>query len=226
MPAQNQRRRPSLTAEFGTPGDARAAMEALENHGIDGLEITVLDDPREEDRRPADRRELVYISGRVGKGIAFGAVVGAAVFGIVAGVSGATGGSHFVLLAGLSGAVAIAAGLFAGVFALVLMGVLKDPTRLLARAGADVLIRGGLLRAFKAPGFLAPVLLGSLQGLFPCAMVYAAASRAATAGSAAGGAATMLVFGLGTVPAIFALTTLPAALVRTPTQAEALPSRV
>jgi sulfite exporter TauE/SafE len=115
---------------------------------------------------------------------------------------------------GLSGAVAITAGLFAGVFALVLMGVLKDPTRLLARAGADVLIRGGLLRAFKAPGFLAPVLLGSLQGLFPCAMVYAAASRAATAGSAAGGAATMLVFGLGTVPAIFALTTLPAALVR------------
>jgi sulfite exporter TauE/SafE len=115
---------------------------------------------------------------------------------------------------GLSGAVAIAAGLFAGGFALVLMGVLKDPTRLLARAGADVLIRGGLLRAFKAPGFLAPVLLGSLQGLFPCAMVYAAASRAATAGSAAGGAATMLVFGLGTVPAIFALTTLPAALVR------------
>jgi sulfite exporter TauE/SafE len=115
---------------------------------------------------------------------------------------------------GLSGAVAIAAGLLAGVFALVLMGVLKDPTRLLARAGADVLIRGGLLRAFKAPGFLAPVLLGSLQGLFPCAMVYAAASRAATAGSAAGGAATMLVFGLGTVPAIFALTTLPAALVR------------
>jgi len=25
MPAQNQRRRPSLAAEFGTPGDARAA---------------------------------------------------------------------------------------------------------------------------------------------------------------------------------------------------------
>ena len=41
MPAQHERRRPSLTAEFGTPGDARAAMEALENHGIDGLEITV-----------------------------------------------------------------------------------------------------------------------------------------------------------------------------------------
>ena len=45
-------------------------------------------------------------------------------------------------------------------------------------------------------------------------MVYAAASRAATAVNAARGAATMLVFGLGTIPAIFALTTLPAAMVR------------
>jgi sulfite exporter TauE/SafE len=115
---------------------------------------------------------------------------------------------------GLSGAVAIVAGLFTGLFALVLLGVLTDPTRLLARAGVDVLIRGGLLRAFKAPGVLAPVLLGSLQGAFPCAMVYAAASRAAIAGNAARGAMTMLVFGLGTVPAIFALTTLPAALLQ------------
>src|SRR6266581_7883301 len=97
MPVQTQRRRPSLTAEFGTAGDARAAMEALENHGIDGLEITVLDDLRELDdpgdevRRPADRRELVYISGRVGKGIALGAVVGAAVFGIVGLIAGVAG---------------------------------------------------------------------------------------------------------------------------------------
>lgn len=115
---------------------------------------------------------------------------------------------------GLSGAISIAAGLIAATLALVLFGVLKDPTRVLARAGVDVLIRGGLLRAFKAPKVLAPVLLGSLQGAFPCAMVYAAASRAATAGDAVRGAATMLVFGLGTVPAIFALTTLPAAVVR------------
>src|SRR6266704_2496125 len=41
MPAQNQRRRPSLTAEFGTAGDARAAMEALENRGIVGLMVGV-----------------------------------------------------------------------------------------------------------------------------------------------------------------------------------------
>jgi hypothetical protein len=117
MPAQNQRRRPSLTAEFGTPGDARAAMEALENHGIDGLEITVLDDPREEDRRPADRRELVYISGRVGKGIAFGAVVGAAVFGIVGVIEGVAGAPAGVIVASVLVGVALGAavGAFLGV---------------------------------------------------------------------------------------------------------------
>jgi hypothetical protein len=123
MPAPNQRRRPSLTAEFGTPGDARAAMEALENHGIDGLEITVLDVPgeiddlSEEDRQPADRRELVYISGRVGKGIAFGAVVGAAVFGIVGVIEGVAGAPAGVIVASVLLGVALGAavGAFLGV---------------------------------------------------------------------------------------------------------------
>jgi hypothetical protein len=99
MPAQDQRRRPSLTAEFATPGDARAAMKALENHGIDGLEITMLDGPEDDDRRPADRRELVFISGRVGKGIALGAVVGAAVLGVVGVIAAIAGTSAGVIVA-------------------------------------------------------------------------------------------------------------------------------
>ena len=97
MPPGNQRRRPSLTAEFATPGDARAAMKALENHGIDGLEITVLDGPADDDRRPADRRELVNNSGRVGKGAALGAVGGAVVLGVV-GVIAAIAGAEAVLI--------------------------------------------------------------------------------------------------------------------------------
>jgi uncharacterized protein len=147
---------------------------------------------------------MLFNAGRVATYVAIGWVAGS--IGQIA--------TAATLPFGLSGAVAIAAGLFAGIFALVLMGVLKDPARMLARAGLDVLIRGGLLRAFKAPGLLAPIFLGSLQGVFPCAMVYAAASRAATAGSAPKGAVTMLVFGLGTIPAIFALSALPATLVR------------
>ena len=117
MPAQDQRRRPALTAEFGTPGDARAAMEALENHGIDGLEITVLDGHGEQGRRSADRRELVYISGRVGKGTALGAVVGAAVFGIVGVIEGVAGAPAGVIVASVLLGVALGAavGAFLGV---------------------------------------------------------------------------------------------------------------
>jgi hypothetical protein len=99
MPTGNQRHRPSLTAEFGTPGDARAAMKALENHGIDGLEITILDGLVENDRRPTDRRELVYVSGRVGKGIALGAVVGAAVLGIIGVIAAIAGAPALVIVA-------------------------------------------------------------------------------------------------------------------------------
>lgn len=56
-----------------------------------------------------------------GTGWVSGAIYGtndglAAVFGIVAGVSGATGGSHFVLLAGLSGAVASSLSMATGAF--------------------------------------------------------------------------------------------------------------
>ncbi|HEY7032405.1 MAG TPA: VIT1/CCC1 transporter family protein [Thermomicrobiales bacterium] len=58
---------------------------------------------------------------RSGAGWISGAIYGAndglaAVFGIVAGVSGATGGSHFVLTAGLAGAVASALSMATGAF--------------------------------------------------------------------------------------------------------------
>jgi hypothetical protein len=45
-------------------------------------------------------------------------------------------------------------------------------------------------------------LLGLVWGWLPCGMVYAALAMALTAGSAAGGAAVMLAFGLGTLPTL------------------------
>jgi hypothetical protein len=88
-----------LAAEFGTSGDARAAIEALENHGIDGLEITVLDDPGNDHRRPADRRALVHVGGRVAKGIALGAAAGAVVLGLVGVLVAIAGAPTAVILA-------------------------------------------------------------------------------------------------------------------------------
>lgn len=49
---------------------------------------------------------------------------------------------------------------------------------------------------------LMPLALGATWGMTPCPMVYAALIPAALTGSIAGGAAWMLGFGLGTVPAV------------------------
>ncbi len=115
---------------------------------------------------------------------------------------------------GLTGIIALASGIAAAVFGLSMIGWLQDPTGFLVRGGVARWLNVGRARLKGAPPSVAPLLMGSLQGLLPCALVYAAASRAAMAGSPELGALTMGVFGLGTVPAIFALTVVPQSLLR------------
>jgi sulfite exporter TauE/SafE len=142
---------------------------------------------------------LLFNGGRIAIYVVIGALVGA--FGQIAIAAG--------LHSGFGGVVALVAGTVALLLGFALLGWIRDPSGLMRTWGLDVLIRGGMSRAFRSPPYLAAVLLGALQGAFPCALVYGAASRAAVAGSASAGAATMLVFGLGTVPAIFALSSMP-----------------
>lgn len=151
---------------------------------------------------PGVGARLLFNTGRVATYVAIGALAGA--FGQIAVAAGAS--------ARLEGIVALAAGALAVLFGVSLVGWIRDPAGILSRLGIDVLIRGGAREAFRAPRLLSPILLGALQGAFPCALVYGAAARAAVAGSAAAGAGVMLVFGLGTVPAIFALSSLSPAL--------------
>lgn len=115
---------------------------------------------------------------------------------------------------GVTGIVAIVAGVAALIFGFSMIGWMQDPARLLAGVRVQRWLVAGRLRLQQARPTVAPLLLGALQGLLPCALVYAAASRAAVAGSAGMGAVTMVVFGLGTVPAIFALTVVPQVLLR------------
>jgi sulfite exporter TauE/SafE len=136
--------------------------------------------------------------------VAIGTVVGA--FGQIALAVGAR--------TELGGVVALTAGFMAVLFGVSLVGWIRDPAGILSRLGVDVLIRGGAREAFRAPRLVSPILLGALQGAFPCALVYGAAARAAVAGSAGAGAGVMLVFGLGTVPAIFALSSMSPVLLR------------
>jgi sulfite exporter TauE/SafE len=115
---------------------------------------------------------------------------------------------------GLTGIIALAAGIAAAVCGASMIGWVQDPTGFLVRGGVARWLSVARAQLKGAPPSVAPVLLGALQGLLPCALVYAAASRAALAGSPALGALTMGVFGLGTVPAIFTLTVVPQTLLR------------
>jgi sulfite exporter TauE/SafE len=115
---------------------------------------------------------------------------------------------------GVSGIVTIAAGSAALVFGLSMIGWFRDPARFVATAGLGRWLIAGRMRLNRAPAAASPLLLGALQGWLPCALVYAAASRASLAGTPVMGAITMVVFGLGTVPAIFALTLIPQAVLR------------
>ena len=147
---------------------------------------------------------LLFNIGRIATYGLIGLIVGA--FGQIAEAAA----SRF----GVSGIVAIAAGSAAVLFGLSMMGLFRDPARFLGAAGLGRLLIAGRMRVNRAPAAAAPLLLGALQGWLPCALVYAAASRASLAGTPALGAVTMLVFGLGTVPAIFALTLAPQAILR------------
>lgn len=86
----------------------------------------------------------------------------------------------------------------------------------LERAGGHVWRRLRPL-AGRAIGLPAPVRfasLGLLWGFLPCGLVYSALVLAATSGTATLGAATMLAFGAGTLPAMLAVTLAGAAFTR------------
>ena len=61
---------------------------------------------------------------------------------------------------------------------------------------------------FKKGTFSAMFLIGILNGFLPCGLVYVALAGAIASGDAISGAVVMILFGLGTVPAMFAATVL------------------
>lgn len=69
-----------------------------------------------------------------------------------------------------------------------------------------VLFQGPILLAlgslFKSKSFFATLLIGLLNGLLPCGMVYLALGSAIASGSVIGGGLFMMFFGLGTIPAL------------------------
>lgn len=130
---------------------------------------------------------LAYNGGRL---VTYGAL------GAVLGLAGRS-----LALAGVQRGVSVAAGL------LLIAGVWLLPRA--GGAGSAFRIVGGLKRALagllRRPGLPSLGLLGLLNGLLPCGLVYAAGAASLAAGGAGAGALYMVVFGLGTVPMMLAL---------------------
>ena len=118
----------------------------------------------------------------------------------------------------------VAFGLFGRVFALagwqrglsIAAGVLMLLAAIGYRTAAGAAVAGGFARALgglkralsallqrRTAGAL--LLIGLLNGLLPCGLVYAALAGAAATGGPLGGALFMAAFGLGTIPAMLAV---------------------
>lgn len=107
-------------------------------------------------------------------------------------------------VAGLQQSVSIAAGAVL-LLSVLVPGALErwSPTGRLSMAIAR--LRSALARNLKRTAPEALFLTGVLNGLLPCGLVYAAVIGSAAMGSPAEGALFMVLFGMGTWPALFAV---------------------
>ncbi len=66
-------------------------------------------------------------------------------------------------------------------------------------------LKSALQRRFKNPSYSSLALLGVLNALLPCGLMYTAIAGAVVSGSALGGMTFMVFFGVGTLPVMFGL---------------------
>lgn len=143
---------------------------------------------------PAGNSNLSYLGGRVAYNL--GRIVTYCAMGLIVGFIGKS-----LLLAGLQRWVSITLGvlLIAGLLASRRLALLKPVTLFVEQLKAGM---GSLLRQRS---FVALLLLGLLNGLLPCGLVYVAAAAATVAGGVLEGAQYMAAFGIGTVPMMLAI---------------------
>lgn len=67
-------------------------------------------------------------------------------------------------------------------------------------------LKDNIVLLFKKGTFSSMFIIGILNGLLPCGLVYVALAGAIASGDAFSGAAFMILFGIGTIPAMFAAT--------------------
>ncbi|GAB3928605.1 sulfite exporter TauE/SafE family protein [Larkinella terrae] len=111
-----------------------------------------------------------------------------------------------LLFIGMQRPLSIAAGLFLIGWTVVIRGRFGG----LAAPKAMHWLVGPLAAVLKTPSPGAFAVMGFLNGLLPCGSVYIALAGAVVMGNALGSAVYMLLFGIGTVPALLAIRLVPA----------------
>lgn len=136
-------------------------------------------------RRPAAM--LAYHAGRLATYVMLGAV-----FGLL---------GRGIALAGMQRWLSLAAG------AALLIGLAASSRFAVSTPLYKVVatLKAAFAKLLTRRSFMSVTFLGGLNGLLPCGLVYAACVAAAATGSVTRGMASLLVFGLGTVPMMLTL---------------------
>jgi sulfite exporter TauE/SafE len=141
-------------------------------------------------------RVAAYNAGRIGSYMIAGALAGGL----------ANGAASLAQVARWQGVAYLLANAMLVALGLYLMNAWRGLARVEAAGGAVWRHVQPLLRPLVPMDTpLKAIALGGLWGWVPCGMVYSVLLTALLSGSAAGGAATMLAFGLGTLPMLLAL---------------------
>jgi hypothetical protein len=143
---------------------------------------------------PAGASRRAFVAGRIA--LNAGRMITYSGLGAIFGLFGKT-----LLLAGVQRWASIALGiaLLAGLLVSGKLGAWIPVTRLVEQ------VKSGMGRLLRRRSVGALVVLGLLNGLLPCGLVYVAATGATASGSVLAGVAYMAVFGLGTVPMMLAI---------------------
>jgi hypothetical protein len=135
---------------------------------------------------------LLYASGRI-----FTYTILGAMFGTLGGVAMFSNTAN--------GALLIFAGIIMLLTGLSLSGKIKFLTIIEHSISSTKWYQQSFKSLLHKKSFTSFFILGMLNGLLPCGLVYFFAVTAASTGSAMYGALVMLIFGLSTVPALFSL---------------------
>lgn len=128
-----------------------------------------------------------------------GRIVTYALLGLTVGLLGETLSLFSADLPRLQGLLSILFAILAFYMAFAFIGIARSPELLFSSLVSKW---GQTMRGLRSP---APFLAGLLWGLLPCGLVLTALIPAITSGSAIRGALNMVVFGLATVPSLFAV---------------------